>query len=79
MIADRDARRSWPGSCPAFEGEGSLVLAVAILGATVMPHAIYLHSALVSADHRGRTAAQRPALLRTQRVEVTPPWAWPGW
>src|ERR687885_327663 len=31
---------------PAFEGNESVLLAVGILGATVMPHVIYLHSAL---------------------------------
>src|SRR3954451_3953217 len=35
------------GLVPRFQGVGSLVLATGILGATVMPHAIYLHSALV--------------------------------
>jgi manganese transport protein len=31
---------------PQFQGSGSVVLAVGIIGATVMPHVIYLHSAL---------------------------------
>ncbi len=31
---------------PQFEGSESVLLAVGILGATVMPHVIYLHSAL---------------------------------
>src|SRR5262245_22921748 len=34
------------GFIPGFEGTGSILLAVGILGATVMPHVIYLHSAL---------------------------------
>ena len=59
------------GLVPRLEDEGSLVLAVAILGATVMPHAIYLHSALVSETTEARTAAQKVSALRTQRVEVT--------
>src|SRR5690348_15325852 len=33
---------------PAFSGSDSVLLAVGILGATVMPHVIYLHSALMS-------------------------------
>src|SRR6059036_2025930 len=32
---------------PAFQGKESVLLAVGILGATVMPHVIYLHSALM--------------------------------
>lgn len=35
------------GLQPKFDGKESLVLAAGILGATVMPHAIYAHSALV--------------------------------
>lgn len=35
------------GLAPRFEGKESLILAAGILGATVMPHAIYAHSALV--------------------------------
>lgn len=31
---------------PKFQGVDSILLAAGILGATVMPHAIYLHSAL---------------------------------
>jgi manganese transport protein len=41
-----------------------------MLGATVMPHAIYLHSALTSRRYLRRTEAQRQALLRSQRADV---------
>ncbi len=34
------------GLVPRFEGTGSVLLAASILGATIMPHAIYAHSAL---------------------------------
>lgn len=34
---------------PAFHGTDSVLLAAGILGATVMPHAIYLHSAYTAA------------------------------
>ena len=33
---------------PGFDGTDSVLLAVGILGATVMPHVVYLHSALTS-------------------------------
>ena len=33
-------------SSPEFHGSESVLLAVGIIGATVMPHVIYLHSAL---------------------------------
>ena len=39
------------GLVPRFEGSGSLLLAASMLGATVMPHAIYLHSALARDRH----------------------------
>ena len=43
--AARDRSRS-TRSCPSFAGNESVLLAVGIIGATVMPHVIYLHSAL---------------------------------
>ncbi len=39
------------GLMPRFEGTGTLVLAASMLGATVMPHAIYLHSSLSRDRH----------------------------
>jgi manganese transport protein len=57
------------GLVPRFAGPGSLVLATGILGATVMPHAIYLHSALTSGAAQGGTGHRRTA-LRRQRADV---------
>jgi manganese transport protein len=45
---------------PRFEGAESVVLASGILGATVMPHAIFLHSALT----QGRIIVKEPGKLR---------------
>lgn len=45
---------------PQFSGSESLLLAAGILGATVMPHAIFLHSALT----QGRVVVKKPALLK---------------
>jgi manganese transport protein len=39
------------GLLPRFEGSGTVVLAASMLGATVMPHAIYLHSSLSRDRH----------------------------
>lgn len=59
------------GLVPRFDGQGSVLLATAILGATVMPHAIYAHSAL-SRERFSRVAnADIPRLLRATRVDVT--------
>ena len=58
------------GLIPGFDGSDSVLLAVGILGATVMPHVIYLHSALTQNRIRPRDAAERRLLLRYQRVDV---------
>ncbi|MGJ6965126.1 Nramp family divalent metal transporter [Streptosporangium sp. G11] len=53
------------GLIPRLDGGGSLILAMGIVGATVMPHAIYLHSALVQGRGWPVGAAwRRPALVR---------------
>ncbi|MEU5695756.1 Nramp family divalent metal transporter [Actinosynnema sp. NPDC020468] len=53
------------GLVPRFAGPDSVLLAAGMLGATVMPHAVYLHSALTR-DRHGRA----PHLLRSTRVDV---------
>jgi manganese transport protein len=58
------------GLVPRFDGVESLVLATGILGATVMPHAIYLHSALVTSTVQATTVRQRRRALKAQRVDV---------
>ena len=58
------------GTVPQFDGPDSLMLAAGMLGATVMPHAIYLHSALTNQRYVRRTEAQRHSLLRSQRFDV---------
>ncbi|HJX44793.1 MAG TPA: Nramp family divalent metal transporter [Geodermatophilus sp.] len=63
------------GMVPTFAGPDSLVLAAGILGATVMPHVIYVHSALTPGRYgdvvtAGRTHAGRGRLLRAQRIDV---------
>lgn len=45
---------------PRFQGSESILLATGILGATVMPHAIFLHSALT----QGRIVVKKPGLLK---------------
>jgi manganese transport protein len=55
---------------PGFDGTESVLLATGILGATVMPHVIYLHSALTQRRVVGRTDAERRAIFRFERVDV---------
>jgi manganese transport protein len=59
------------GLVPRFEGPESILLATAMLGATVMPHAVYLHSALAR-DRHGHLepGRSRRRLLRVTRYDV---------
>ena len=66
----RRAARRRRASSRASTGTDSVLLATGILGATVMPHVIYLHSALTQDRIRPRDDDERRALLRFQRVDV---------
>jgi manganese transport protein len=55
---------------PQFAGSDSVLLAVGILGATVMPHVIWLHSALMQDRIRSRTSAEKRRLMRFTRIDV---------
>lgn len=59
------------GMLPAFHGTDSVVLAIGIIGATVMPHVIYLHSALTAQRQAPEGPAERKRALRTLRVDTT--------
>ncbi|MFN8046983.1 MAG: Nramp family divalent metal transporter [Ancrocorticia sp.] len=71
LVAARpDPLASIEGLAPRFEGGNSLMLAAGMLGATVMPHAIYLHSALVR-DRFGRVTEQDTEhVLRSTRWDI---------
>jgi len=58
------------GLLPGLSGTGSLYLAVGIIGATVMPHAIYLHSALTNGRMPVRGDGERSRVLRFERADV---------
>jgi manganese transport protein len=51
------------GLIPGFDGTDSVMLAVGILGATVMPHVVYLHGALVQSRIRPRDDGERRDVL----------------
>jgi manganese transport protein len=55
---------------PGFAGTESLLLATGIIGATVMPHVVYLHSALTQRRIVGRDAAERKKILGFEKVDV---------
>ena len=58
------------GVVPHFQGTDSVLLAVGILGATVMPHVVYLHSALTQSRIKAEDDDERRELMRFQRVDV---------
>ena len=55
---------------PRLDGADALTLAIAIIGATVMPHAIYLHSGLTQGRFVARSEAERRKLIRYSNWEV---------
>lgn len=72
LFAPVDGGQVVEGLVPRFEDSGSVLLAASILGATVMPHAIYAHSALTR-DRFGRVpeGRVRQLVLRATRIDVT--------
>ena len=54
------------GLIPHFDGTDSVLLAVGILGATVMPHVVYLHSALTSSRIAPQSTAEKRELLQVR-------------
>jgi manganese transport protein len=58
------------GLVPHLSGNDSVYLAVGIIGATVMPHAIYLHSALTNRRVPSQNDAERKRVLRFERLDV---------
>jgi manganese transport protein len=55
---------------PRFDGSESVLLAVGILGATVMPHVVYLHSALTQKRVAGRNEEEKRRIQRFERIDV---------
>jgi manganese transport protein len=59
------------GVLPRFQGTESVLLAAAMIGATVMPHAVYLHSGLARDRHgHPEVGPIRTRLLRITRYDV---------
>jgi manganese transport protein len=67
------------GLIPALDGTSSLYIAVGIVGATVMPHAIYLHSALTKGRMPPRNDDERARLIRFERLDVMIALSLPAW
>ncbi len=70
FLADPSRSDIAQGFIPGFEGSESVLLAVGILGATVMPHVIYLHSALTQHRVLGATDEEKRRIFRFELVDV---------
>ncbi|ASA24238.1 Nramp family divalent metal transporter [Paenibacillus donghaensis] len=55
---------------PQFEGIDSILLAAGILGATVMPHAIYLHSSLTQKRVVGINEAEKKQIFKLEFIDI---------
>ncbi|HEV7943717.1 MAG TPA: Nramp family divalent metal transporter [Solirubrobacteraceae bacterium] len=58
------------GLVPSLGGSSAVYLAIGIIGATVMPHVIYLHSALTNGRMPCRDDRERSRVLRFERLDV---------
>jgi manganese transport protein len=75
IISPPDPRAALAGLIPGFQGPDTVLLAASMLGATVMPHAIYVHSALSRDRHRPDEHQHVPPsavarLVRATRFDV---------
>jgi manganese transport protein len=64
------AHSSLSSLVPHLGGTESLYVAVGIIGATVMPHAIYLHSALTKNRVPMRDEGERGRVLRFEKLDI---------
>jgi manganese transport protein len=58
------------GFLPRLSSNDAVYLAVGIVGATVMPHVIYLHSALTNGRVQVHNDAERREVLRFERIDI---------
>ncbi|MGC4875879.1 Nramp family divalent metal transporter [Micromonospora sp. DT43] len=70
LAAGSDPGSAMAGLVPRLQGTDSVLLAAGILGATVMPHVIYVHSALTRDRIPATDDAERRTLFRGQRTDV---------
>ncbi|MUT68700.1 Nramp family divalent metal transporter [Paenibacillus sp. NEAU-GSW1] len=55
---------------PSFKGVDSVLLSAGILGATVMPHAIYLHSSLTQRRIVGRNDKEKKRIFKMEFIDI---------
>ncbi len=71
ILAKPDAAEVVKGFIPSFPTEEALYIAIGIIGATVMPHNLYLHSALVQSRKIDRTNEGIKQALKFNRIDST--------
>ena len=64
------ASAAWHTVTPQLADADALLLAVGIIGATVMPHAVYLHSGLTQARIPARNDGEKRVVVRISNWEV---------
>ncbi len=65
-----NAAQALAGLVPTLRNTDMVLLATAMLGATVMPHVVYLHSALTRDRHGNVAKSKIPGLLRATKIDV---------
>jgi manganese transport protein len=70
LVAPIDWPAALRGMAPQLPDAGAATIAVGIVGATVMPHAIFLHSGLTQGRVAARDDGERRKLLRYSNIEV---------
>lgn len=70
VLSPPDWHDAASGLIPRFQGSETVLLAASMLGATVMPHAIYLHSSLARDHQAAAVGVALPRLLRATRWDV---------
>lgn len=70
LISPPDPAGMLGGLLPRFAGADTVLIAASMLGATVMPHAIYLHSSLVNHRFPQRKLSELPRMLRASKHDV---------
>lgn len=70
VLQPPDGQKIVAGLVPQIQNTDMLLLASAMLGATVMPHVVYLHSALARDRHGKKHAAELTKLLQATKIDV---------
>lgn len=70
VLRPPDAGPLIAGLLPRLQGKDTVLLAVAMLGATIMPHVVYLHSALARDRHGKLSGVKLREILRATKIDV---------